>query len=100
MYGVIRKSFQGKFETWERELFDTLKRLNSRIIELRQERASSRTVVTRSTSHGRRLSRDSNSTKSSMLERKVDSAAKVAKLKTELLFADAEVKRIAALKVP
>ena len=35
--------------------------------------------------------------KSSTLERRVDSAAKVAKLERELLFVDAEVKRIAAL---
>lgn len=89
---------QEKLELWEREHSDVFKRLNSRVTKLKQEKASTQSTTTKSTSFSRGSSHDSKSTKSSALERRVDSAAKVAKLKTELLFVDAEAKRTAALR--
>lgn len=80
---------QEKLELWEREHSDVFKRLNSRVTQ---------STTKKSTSFSRGSSHDSKSTKSSALERRVDSAAKVAKLKTELLFVDAEAKRTAALR--
>ena len=89
-----------KFEKCEDEHHDALKRLNQRITEIKQEMASTRS----STSYSGHTSRASQATKSnrssttSALERKADIAAKVAKLKTELTFADAEARKTAALR--
>ncbi|KAL9965068.1 hypothetical protein ACROYT_G028800 [Oculina patagonica] len=93
-----KRVVQEKYETWEREHSDALKRVNSRVAELKQERESTKSTATKSSRSSRRSSNDSRASKSSTLERKVDSAAKVAKLKTELLFVDAEVERTAALR--
>lgn len=91
---------QEKLELWERKHSDAFKRLNSRVTncKFKQEKASTQSTTTKSTSFSRGSSHDSKSTKSSALERRVDSAAKFAKLKTELLFVDAEATRTAALR--
>ena len=92
---------QEKFETWERENYDVLKRLNLKITELRQEHRSLRSSKSGSSRSSDRSSRKTKSTRfssSSSMGRKVDVAAQVAKLKTELMFVDAEAKRTAALK--
>ena len=92
---------QEKFETWERENYDVLKRLNLKITELRQEHRSLRSSKSGSSRFSDRSSRKTKSTRfssSSSMGRTVDVAAQVAKLKTELLFVDAEAKRTAALK--
>ncbi|XP_078356465.1 uncharacterized protein LOC144641315, partial [Oculina patagonica] len=100
-----KRVVQEKYETWEREHSDALKRVNSRVTELKQERESTKSTATKSSRSSRRSSNDSRASKSSTLERKVDSAAKVAKLKTDYCrccmlstFVDAEVERTAALK--
>lgn len=84
-----------KFETWECEDTDVLRRLNKRICELKQEDRSL------GSSHSGRTSQSQRSSKASLMsssDRKTDLAAKVAKLKTELIFAEAEAERTAALK--
>ena len=84
-----------KFETWEHEHTDALRRLNQRISELKQEERSLRSSRSGRTSRGQRSSKASSTPTS---DRKADMAAKVAKLKTELIFAEAEAERAAALK--
>ena len=84
-----------KFETWEREHSDALKRINYRVADLRQEKETLRS--SRSGRTSQRL-KSSGASMMSGLERKADMAAKVAKLKTELIFADAEARKSAALK--
>lgn len=84
-----------KFETWEREHTDALRRLNQRISELKQEDRSLRSSRSARTSRSQRSSKASSMSTS---DRKADMAAKVAKLKTELIFAEAETERTAALK--
>ena len=78
-----------------------LKRLNLKITELvRQEHRSLRSSKSGSSRSIDRSSRKTKSTRfssSSSLQRKVDVAALVAKLKTELMFVDAEAKRTVAL---
>ena len=74
-----------KFEKCEDEHYAALKRLNQRVKEIRREKASTHS----STSY---------SGTTSALERKADIAAKVAKLKTELTFADVEAQKTAALR--
>ena len=83
------------FEIWEKEHTDVLRGLNHRISELKQETLSVRSSRTDKKSRSRRSSR---AFTVSTPDRKVDIAAKVAKLKTELIFAEAEVERTAVLK--
>ena len=84
-----------KFETWEHEHTDALRRLNQRISELKQEDRSLRSSCSGRTSRGQRSSKASSMSTS---DRKADMAAKVTKLKTELIFAEAEAERTAVLK--
>ena len=51
---------QEKLELWERELSDAFKRLNSRVTKLKQEKASTQSTTTKSTSFSRGSSHDSN----------------------------------------
>ena len=84
---------QEKFETWECENYDVLKRLNLKITELRQEHRSLRSSKSGSSRSSDRSSHKTKSTRfssSSSMGRKVDVAAQVAKLKTELMFVEAE----------
>lgn len=89
-----------KFETWETEHSDALRRINTMLHELRQDKESLRSSTSRSTRSSRKSEGGSSSKASglSARNRKAESAAKIAKLKTELMFTDAETRRTAALK--
>ena len=94
---------QKKFETWEIEHSDALKRLNRRITELKEEKESLLSSTTSKSSRSGRVSRTAKSrlsraSHSSAIDRKTDMAAKVAKLKTELSFADGEATKVAELR--
>ena len=84
-----------KFETWEREHTDALRQLNQRIYELKQEDRSLCSSHSSRSSKGQRSSKVSSMSTS---DRKANLAAKVAKLKTELIFSQAEAERTAAFK--
>lgn len=84
-----------KFETWEREHTDALRRLNQKISQLKQEDRSLRSSRSGRTS---RSQRSSKAFSMSTSDRKADMAAKVVELKTELIFAEAEAERTAASK--
>ena len=84
-----------KFETWEREHTDALRRLKQGISELTQE---DRSLCSSRSARTSRSQRSSKASSMSTSDRKADMAAKVAKLKTELIFAEAEAERTAALK--
>ena len=84
-----------KFETWEREHTDALRRLNHRISELKQENESIRSSRSSRTTRSRRSNKASTMSYS---DQKADMAAKVAKIKTKLIFAEEEAERTAALK--
>ena len=95
-----RKEATMKFEILEREHSETLQKISERIIEIKQETGSGRSR------NSKRSSRDSQSQKSngssvassSKLTRKTAMAANVARLKTELEFADTEERNTTALK--
>ena len=95
-----RKEATMKFEILEREHSETLRKISERIIEIKQETGSGRSR------NSKRSSRDSQSQKSngssvassSKLTRKTAMAANVARLKTELEFADTEARKTTALK--
>ena len=89
-----------KFQTWETEHSDALRRINTKVHELRQDKESLRSSTSRSTRLSRKSEGGSSSkaSGSSTRNRKDESAAKIAKLKTDLMFTDAETRRTAALK--
>ena len=95
---------QKKFEKLEHEHSDELKRLNQKIIELREEEQSLISSVTASSrrsskvSHGAKSSSTKGSRTSTIIDRRTDTAVKVAKLRTELNFAKDEAAKIAELK--
>jgi len=95
---------QQKFEKLEQEHSDALKRLNQKITELKEDGESSISSVTASlsqsskVSHGGKSRSSRASRTSAIINRKADTAVKVAKLKTELHFAEDEVAKIAELK--
>ena len=78
-----RLAAAAKFETWESEHSDLLRRLRDKISEAKQETQSVRS---------RRSSRYPQSSKSSSSSARKDNvAARLARIKTELEFVDAEV---------
>ena len=81
-----------KFESIEREHSDTLRKVNERICELKQETGSGKSRISR------RSSKVSDSRKSNGSSTASSLAANVARLKTELEFADAEAQKTRALK--
>lgn len=95
-----RKEAMRKFEILEREHSETLRKISERIIEIKQETGSG------CSRNSKRSSQDSQSQKSngssvassSKLTRKTTMAANVARLKTELEFADTEARKTTALK--
>ena len=95
---------QQKFDLVEQEHSDALKRLNQKISELKQEKESLLSSVTATSSrpskvaHGAKSHSSKSSRTSTAIDRKADTAVKVAKLKTELHFADGEATKIAELK--
>jgi len=80
-----------KFETCTH----ALGQLNQRICELKQEDWSRRSSHSSRSSKGQRSSKASSMSTS---DRKADLSAKVAKLKTELIFSEVEAERTAAFK--
>ena len=95
---------QKKFEKLEYEHSDALKRLNQKITELKEEGQSLVSSVTASSrrsskvSHGAKSRSSRSSRTSAIIDRRADTAVKVAKLKTELNFAEDEAAKIAELK--
>ena len=93
-----RKAARMKFESFEREHSETLRKVNDKILQIRQENESQRSR------NSKRSGRFSNGRKSgeasiaSAFTRKTSMAANVARLKTELQFADAEARKTTALK--
>ena len=86
-----------KFESLESEHSDTLKRLNERISEINQEVGSGRSRSSKHSSRDSR-SRKSNESCASSLAKRTAIATNVARLQTELKFADAEARKTTALK--
>ena len=95
---------QKKFETSEHEHSDALKRLNRKIAELKEEGQSLISSATASSrrsskvSHGAKSRSSRGSRTSAIIDRRAETAVKVAKLKTELNFAQDEAAKIADLK--
>ena len=97
---------QEKFEKIELEHSDMLKRLNQKITDLKQEKESAMSSLTAASSRRSKASntrsaksRSSRSSRSSAVtDRNADTAVKVAKLKTELYFADDEATKVAELR--
>ena len=96
-----KRIMQQKFKLVEQEHSDALKRLNQKISELNQEKESLLSSVTSRPSkvaHGAKSHSSKSSHTSTAIDRKADTAVKVAKLKMELHFADGEATKIAELK--
>ena len=95
---------QKKFEKLEHKHSDALKRLNQKIAKLKEEGQSlisSVTALSRRSSkasHGAKSRSSKGSRASAIIDRKTDTAVKVAKLKTELNFANDEAAKMAELK--
>ena len=95
----VKRVAQQKFEIWEQEHSEALKRLNQRITDLKQDEESSLPSGKSTPSRSSRTSQKSRKSHSSArIDRKVNTAARVAKLKTEISFADGEATKIAELK--
>ena len=100
-----KRAAQEKLEALEQEHSDALKRVNHKIAESKNERGStisSKTGPSNLSSKGLRTTRSRTSNKtsrsSSTIDRKTETAVKLAKLKTELDFAETEAKKISDLK--
>ena len=92
-----KKEAVAQLESLEREHSDTLRRLNNKLSDLRQN-VSERSSRSKHSSRGSQsLKSEKSSTASSLLER-VDMAANVARLKTQLESADAEAWKTTTLK--
>ena len=104
---ATKRVAQEKFEKMELEHSDMLKRLNQKITDLKQEKESAMSSLTAASSRRSKASntrsaksRSSRSSRSSaVIDRKADTAVKVAKLKTELYFADDEGTKVAELRI-
>ena len=103
---ATKRVAQEKFEKMELEHSDMLKRLNQKITDLKQEKESAMSSLTAASSRRSKASntrsaksRSSRSSRSSaVIDRKADTAVKVAKLKTELYFADDEATKLALVE--
>lgn len=103
---ATKRVVQEKFEKMELEHSDMLKRLNQKITDLKQEKESAMSSLTAASSRRSKASNTrsakSRSSRSSpslaVIDRKADTAVKVAKLKTELYFADDEATKVAELR--
>jgi len=100
----MKRVAQKKFEKLEHKHSDVLKELNKKIAELKEEGqsliSSAAASLRRSSevSHGAKSRSSRESRASAIIDRGADTAVKVAKLKTELNFAQDEVAKIAELK--
>lgn len=103
---ATKRVAQEKFEKMELEHSAMLKRLNQKITDLKQEKESAMSSLTAASSRRSKASntrsaksRSSRSSRSSaIIDRKADTAVKVAELKTELYFADDEATKVAELR--
>jgi len=93
-----KKEALTKFESIEREHSDTLRKVNERMCELKQETGSEKSRISRRSSQDSHSRKSNGSSAASSLAKKTAIAANVARLKTELEFADAEARRTSALK--
>ena len=101
-----RRVAQDKFEMWEREHSDALKRVNLKITELGNENQSLFSSVTASSGRKSKVSMRSTKSRSSskishspaIIDKKTETAVKLAKIKTELNFAVGEATKVAELK--
>ena len=100
-----KRAPQEELEALEQEHSDALKRVNHKIAETKNERGSTisnRTGSSNLSSKGLRTTRSRRSNKtsraSSTIDRKTETAVKLAKLKTELDFAETEAKKMSDLK--
>lgn len=87
-----------KFESIEREHSDTLRKVNERMCELKQETGSEKSRISRRSSQDSHSRKSKGSSAASSLAKRTAIAAHVARLKTELEFADAEARKTSALK--
>ena len=87
-----------KFESTECEHFDTLRKVNERICELKQETGSGKSSISRRSSQVSHSQKSNGSSSASSLAKRTAIAANVARLKTELEFADAEAQKTRGLK--
>lgn len=103
---ATKRVAQEKFEKMELTHSDMLKRLNQKITDLKQEKESAMSSLTAASSRRSKASntrgaksRSSRSSRSSaVIDRKADTAVKVAKLKTKLYFANDEATKVAELR--
>lgn len=93
-----KKEVLAKFDSLEREHSLTLRNINDRILEIRQDTGSGRSGTSKSSSRISRSRKSEEPSVASSLARKTAIAANVARLKTELEFADAEARRTTTLK--
>ena len=87
-----------KFESIEREHSDTLRKVNERICELKQETGSGKSRISRRSSQVFHSRKSNGSSTASSLAKRTATAANVARLKTELEYAEAEAQKHRALK--
>jgi len=87
-----------KFESIEREHSDTLRKVNKRMCELKQETGSEKSRISRRSNQDSHSRKSNGSSAASSLVKRTAIAAHVARLKTELEFADAKVRKTSALK--
>ena len=87
-----------KFESIEHEHSDTLRKVNERMCELKQETGSGKSCTSRRSSQDSHSRKSNGPTTTSSLAKRTAIAANVARLKTELEFADAEAQKTRALK--
>ena len=92
-----KKEAVAQLESLEREHSDTLRRLNNKISDLRQD-VSERSSWSKHSSRGCRSFKSEKSSITSSLSKRADMAANVARLKTQLEFADAEAWKTTTLK--
>ena len=101
-----RRVAQEKLETLEQEHSDVLRRLNHKINEIKNERESAMSSGKKSSNISSKVSRTTRSRSSNItsrlastgLDRKTETAVKLAKLITELDFAETEAKKTSDLK--
>ena len=93
-----KREVLAKFDSLEREHSLTLRKINDRILEIRQETGSGRSQTSKRSSRISQSRKSEGPSVASSLARKSAIAANVARLKTELEFADAETRKTTTLK--
>ena len=93
-----KKEVLTKFDSLEREHSLTLRKINDRILEIKQKIGSGRSRTSNRSSLISQSRKSEGPSVASSLARKTAIAANVARLKTELEFADAEARKTTTLK--